>query len=288
MVDIICEIECHDMLGEGPLWDDRTNTLWWVDILSAKLHSLDPVTGQHVERMVDRPLTSINKREKGGFIATQYDGFVLLDEKANVIEHLGTVEPDFPTNRFNDAKVDNQGRLWAGTMDFYCEEKSGALYRLDADLTWSRHDKDHAYIVTNGPTFSPDGKTLYHADTLAKQLFAFDLDEDGNLGNKRLFIELEADEGFVDGMTVDSMGNLYIAHYGGSRITCFDPAGSKFYHYPLPVSCVTSCTFAGPNLDRLYITTAAQNVKQDKEPLAGSLFSIQIDAVGMPASSFKG
>lgn len=280
------------MLGEGPLWDDRTNTLWWVDILLGKLNSLHPATGNHIERSLDRPLTSINKRACGGFIGTQYDGFVLLDDAANVIKHLGIVEPDVPTNRFNDAKVDPAGRLWAGTMDFNCETKSGALYRLDADLLWTRLDTDHGYIVTNGPTFSPDGKTLYHTDTIAKQVFAFDLQENGDLSNKRLFVELEEGQGFADGMTVDRAGNLYVNHYGGSRITRFDPAGGKINHYALPVSCVTSCTFGGPDLDRLYITTAAQSVEKedrwDEEPLAGNLFSLQADAIGLPASSFKG
>lgn len=292
MSDVTCEVKCHSMLGEAPLWDDRTDTLWWVDILTAKLHSFAPSSGKHMERVLDHALTSISKRESGGFVGTQYDGFVLLDEEANVIKHLGIVEPNIPTNRFNDAKVDPQGRLWAGTMDFDCEEKSGALYRLDADLTWSRHDEDHAYIVTNGPTFSPDGKTLYHTDTLAKQVFAFDLGDDGSLHNKRLFIELEEGQGFADGMTVDSAGNLYINHYGGSRITRFDQNGHKINHYPMPASCITSCTFGGPELDRLYITTAAQNVEDedrwDQEPLAGNLFSIEVDAVGLPASSFKG
>lgn len=292
MPGVTCEIKCHSMLGEGPLWDDRTDTLWWVDILASKLHSLKPSTGNHIERSIDRPLTSISKRECGGFVGTQYDGFVLMDDDANVIKHLGIVEPDIPTNRFNDAKVDPMGRLWAGTMDFDCEKKSGALYRLDTDLIWSRHDADHSYIVTNGPTFSPDGNTLYHTDTFAKQVFAFDLNDDGSLSNKRLFIQLEDGEGFADGMTVDSEGNLYINHYGGSRITRFDSTGHKINHYPMPASCITSCTFGGPKLDTLYITTAAQNVEEegrwDHEPLAGNLFSMKVDAVGQPSFSFKG
>lgn len=292
MPDVTCEVDCHCMLGEGPLWDDRTGIVWWVDILTSKLHSFDPKTKQHIERELEDPLTSICKRESGGFVGTGYKGFVLLDNEAQVIRYLGDVEPDIATNRFNDGKVDHMGRLWAGTMDFDCMAKTGALYCLDTDLTWSRHDADHAYIVTNGPAFSPDGKTFYHTDTFAKQVFAFDLNDDGSLSNKSLFIQLNDGEGFADGMTVDNTGNLYVNHYGGSRITRFDPSGRKINHYPMPASCVTSCTFGGVDLDTLYITTATQGVEAedrwDDEPLAGNLFSIKVDAVGLPASSFKG
>lgn len=292
MSDVICEVECHSMLGEGPLWDDRTGLVWWVDILTSRLHSFNPETKQHIERKLDDPLTSICKRESGGFVGTTYRGFVLLDDEAQIIRYLGEVEPELSKNRFNDGKVDNAGRFWAGTMDFDCEAKTGRLYRLDTDLTWSRHDSDHQYIVTNGPTFSPDGKTLYHTDTFARQVFAFDLNDNGSLSNKRLFTELEEDQGFADGMTVDQNGNLYVNHYGGARITRFGPDGIKINHFSLPASCITSCTFGGANLDTLYITTAAQGVaaedRWDQEPLAGNLFSIKVDAVGLPASNFKG
>lgn len=287
MSNVVCEVESSCQLGEGPLWIPSGKVLW-VDIEQHHLHELDLKTGQHQSKKMPIQLTAIAQREQGGFIGTAKDQFVILDENYDVVEYLGLVEPEHPNNRFNDGKVDAAGRFWAGTMDNLQNDASGSLYCLEKG-TWTKQDSD--IVITNGPTFSADGKTLYHTDTLERKIYAFDMAEDGNISNKRLFIEIPEEEGFPDGMTVDANGNIWVCHFFGWRITRFDPTGNKIDHIPMPVSCITSCTFGGENLDTLYITTAAVALDEEqlkKEPLAGGMFSLKVDAKGLPTNTYAG
>jgi sugar lactone lactonase YvrE len=175
-------------------------------------------------------------------------------------------------------------------MDNTQKQAIGSLYRLDPDLTV--HKMDSPYIISNGPTFSADGRTLYHTDTVKKTIFAFDLHGDGSIGGKRPFIQLtDPAEGHPDGMTVDSENCLWLAHYAGARLTRYSPEGKVIQVVPMPVPNVTSCTFGGPNLDTLYITTACQEMspaEMEQYPLAGSLFAYQPGVTGLPTPLFAG
>ena len=140
---------------------------------------------------------------------------------------------------------------------------TGSLYRLDGDL--SLHKMDDNYFIPNGPTFSLDGKTLYHTDTAKRTIYAFDLSEDGAIANKRVFVKLETEEeGNPDGMTVDSENCIWLSHFAGSRITRYSPEGQVLQDIPMPVPNITSCTFAGPDLDTLYITTARHLLSEEE------------------------
>jgi sugar lactone lactonase YvrE len=200
------------------------------------------------------------------------------------IEAIGSSEPDRPGNRLNDAKVDLAGRIWAGTMDDNEAEASGALYRLDPDLVWSRHDD--GYSIANGPTFSIDGYTLYHTDSGARTVSAFDMSRDGDLSNKRTFIRFPDDWGYPDGMTTDAAGGIWIAHWGGGRVSRFTPDGVFDRSIALPASQITNCAFGGANLDRMFVTSATKGLTN--EPLAGSLFEITPGARGLPPTAFAG
>ena len=193
-------------------------------------------------------------------------------------------------NRFNDGKVDVNGRYWAGSMDDGEKLETGSLYRLDGDL--SLHKMDENYAITNGPAFSVDGRTLYHTDTAKRTIFAFDFSEDGAISNKRVFVQLEAEaEGYPDGMTVDADSCIWLAHFAGSRITRYSPEGKVLQVIPMPVPNITSCTFAGADLDTMYITTARHLLKEEdvrKYPLSGSLFSCKPGVTGLPTPLFAG
>jgi sugar lactone lactonase YvrE len=223
-------------------------------------------------------------------VGTVRDGFAFIDLETHTIEPVAMPEADMPENRFNDGKVDENGRYWAGSMDDGEKLASGSLYRLDSDR--SLHKMDGNYSITNGPTFSVDGKTLYHTDTAKRTIFAFDFREDGAISNKRVFVQLEAEEeGYPDGMTVDSENCIWLAHFAGSRITRYSPAGQVLKVIPMPVPNITSCTFAGPDLDTLYITTARHLLSEAdirKYPLSGSLFSCKPGVTGLPTPLFTG
>ncbi len=294
MVDVKCEWQEPASLGEGPLWVERDNAVYWVDILEKRVHRLRLGDGNRRSWTFEAQITSLAARRQGGFVASVRDGFAFVDlDQATLVdesrvEPIALPEAHLPGNRFNDGKVDAHGRYWAGSMDDGHGAESGVLYRLDPDL--SLHTMDTGYIITNGPTFSPDGTTLYHTDTVKRVIYAFDFDDSGTIRGKRVFAELRSEEeGQPDGMTVDSEGCIWLCHFGGTRLTRYSPAGEVLSVIPMPVPNVTSCTFAGPGLETLYITTARVGLDDEqlrRSPLAGSLFSCRPGVTGLPTPLF--
>jgi sugar lactone lactonase YvrE len=275
----------RDLLGEGPVWSQRRDALLWVDILAPALRSLDLSSGAITTwDMPEKIGWAIERVDDTGFIIGLKSGFARLDIDTLRIDRIGHPESDRPENRLNDAKVDRAGRIWAGTMDDREIAASGALYRLDPDLCWTRHDD--GYRVTNGPTFSPDGATLYHTDSLTRTVFAFDLTDAGSLLNKRIFLRFEDSWGYPDGMCTDTDGGVWIAHWGGGRVSRFSPDGRLDRSIALPAAQITNCVFAGADLDRMFVTSAAVGVEDD--PLAGALFEVESGARGIAPTLFAG
>ena len=267
-----CIVESGCELGEGPLWVPETGVLWWVDIFGDSLHAFRPATGVYEKKEFGQAVTSISLRVGGGFIATTRKSVVYLDAEGAIEREVESIEADLPRNRFNDAKVDPRGRLWAGTMDDGVENATGRLYRLTQE---GLRAFDEGYVVTNGPAFSLDGRVLYHASSIEKVVYAFDLADDGALTNKRAHIVFAPEDGGPDGMTTDVEGGLWIAHFGGARVTRFTPDGRKDRHIDVPASNITSCAFGGEGLDELYITSAwidLSDAERAAQPLAGGLF----------------
>lgn len=285
----VCIWQAGAALGEGPLWSEREQALYWVDILNSRLHRHSLRGGQH-SWQIPRGVSAVAECEGDGLIITQRHGFARFDPVTGLVTPLVQVETDLPGNRFNDGKCDARGRFWAGTMDFHCKQETGSLYRLDPDLSW--HRIDSGYAVTNGPAWSADWRTLYHNDSVNGRMFAFDYDVDtGAVSNKRLFRQFDKQDGSPDGMTVDAEGGLWVAHWGASKLSRFDAAGRVTMTVEMPCSQVTSCAFGGPGLRTLFITCAADGLtpeQQQREPLAGGLFAIEMDIAGMPAQMFKG
>lgn len=273
-------------LGEGPVWDAREACVYFVDIKGQHLHRYRLEDGAKQTWAMAEPICWVIPRaEKPGFIAGFKSGFAELTLDPLTITPFHAPEPERPNNRLNDAKADRFGRIWAGSMDDAETQISGALYRLDQNRVCQR--VDDGYAVANGPSFSQDGATLYHTDSGARTVYAFDCGADGVLANKRPFIRFEdPDWGAPDGMTTDAEGGLWIAHWGGGRVSRFDQSGRLVRSIGLPASQITSCVFAGAGLDRMFVTSAAIGRKQ--EPLAGALFEIDPGVRGAPAFAFNG
>jgi D-xylonolactonase len=284
-----CVWDAHAALGEGPLWSMREQALYWVDILNHRLHRYGPQQQQSTWQFNEEISAVAERTDHPGLIVTLRHGFAYFDPATEKLERLVTPEEHLPSNRFNDGKCDGAGRFWAGTMDFACRQPTGSLYRLLPDLSFTAIDS--GYAVTNGPAWSLDQTVMYHNDSVNGRVYAFDFDvESGEAINKRLFLQFGADEGSPDGMTTDSEGGLWIAHWGTSKLTRRDAIGQLLQTIELPCSQITSCTFGGPDLSTLYITSAATGLTEQqlqREPLAGGLFAIDMTVPGLPAGVFR-
>jgi sugar lactone lactonase YvrE len=274
-----------DMLGEGPLWSARSNRLWRVDIVGQKVRAIDIDTHEAQDwAMPEKVGWVIERQGRDDLLAGLASGVVELALDPLRIVPLVSPEPDRPHNRLNDAKVDAAGRLWFGSKDDRDQDASGALYRLDTGSAVQR--MDDGYQVTNGPTFSPDGRWLYHNDSGRRLVYRFALAADGTLGERGTFITFADDWGYPDGMTTDAQGCLWIAHWGGARVSRFDPDGALIESWPLPAANITSCAFAGAGLDRLFVTSAA--LDSPGGAADGALFEIDPGVTGIAPTPFAG
>lgn len=289
--DVQCLWEVGAQLGEGPLWVAEQNRLYFVDLKNQKLLALDTVSGErHSWTMPDYICWLIARRDGDGFMAGLRDGIarVWLEPELR-IEYLARPFPEGSGLRMNDAKVDGSGRIWAGSMhntDY--AQAIGMLFRLDKDLTLTV--ADNAYHICNGPAFSNDGATMYHTDSYEGRTYAYPLAADGSLGEPRVWRQFDGDtEGAPDGMTVDSEGCVWIAQWGGARVCRYSPQGELLETIRVPVRNPASCTFGGPDLKTLFITTASEDntPEQLKEfPLTGALFAVRVEVAGVPAARF--
>lgn len=276
------------ILGEGPVWVVRDQALYWVDIKGCKIFRLDPSGGL---RSWDTPfrIGSLAPRRAGGFIAGTERGFAKVDLETGTFEPFVQPEDDRPGNRFNDGKVDRNGRFWAGTMDDREAAPTGALYRLDPSLAWVR--VDDGYRVTNGPAFSRCGRTMYHNDSARRITYVFDLDDRGTPSNRRIFATYDTDQGYPDGMTVDADDCLWIAFWDGWCVRRFAPGGECLAEIKLPVQRPTSCAFGGADLRQLYVTSASVGLteaERAQQPCAGDLFLLDTGVAGLADLPFEG
>ncbi|WP_301751421.1 SMP-30/gluconolactonase/LRE family protein [uncultured Erythrobacter sp.] len=272
-----------DLLGEGPMWSDRANAVYWVDILGQRVNRLS-LASDHVTSWAMPELIGwvIEREQHPGFIAGLAKGFAELNLDPLCISPIAELQPGNPANRMNDAKADRAGRIFAG-MKAEDGEASGALFRLDPDL--SVVEVDSGYAIANGPAISPDGAWMYHTDSALNRIFRFEIAQDGSLGPRHLYLEFPPEWGSPDGMTIDADGGLWVAHWGGGRVSRFWPDGTLDRAVALPASQITSCTFAGPDLDRMFVTSAADGVE---EGFAGQLFEVDPAVKGLPTMRFRG
>ena len=192
------------------------------------------------------------------------------------------MDSDRPRNRLNDAHVDAAGRLWFGTMDDDEVNATGALYRFD---TTGLHRCDDGYVITNGPATSPDGRTLYHIDTLERVIYAFDLAADGSPSARRVFTRVAESDGYPDGPVVDAAGCVWVGLYSGWGVNRYSPTGELLSKLSLPVANCTKPAFGGDDLRTLYVTSAWKGLTAEQraqQSLAGGLFAVRVDTPGLP------
>jgi len=278
----VCVWDVQATLGEGVIWVARERSVYFVDIKQRRVHRLNVDSGARSSWDAPEQVGFVVPLEEGAMLAGVRGGlYRFTPEDGRLVESV-PVETDQPGNRLNDGYVDAKGRLWFGSMDDGETAETGALYRVD-DAGVPRV-QDRGYAITNGPAMSPDGRTLYHVDTVKRLIYAFDVADDGELSGRRIFAE-HADPGHPDGLAVDADGYIWSAVFGGRRIERYAPDGTRVGRVAFPCPNVTKLAFAGDDLRTVYATTARKGMSAEaiaQEPLAGALFSFRAPVAGQP------
>ncbi len=276
-------LDAKATLGEGPAWDAKTQTLYWVDILGKRIYS-----GTRILTELEGLAGCLAPRKNGHLILGARLSFADLDPASAKLTILATLaEP--VNNRINDGKCDPAGRFLAGTMDMNEKEASGNLYSLISNSP-PRKLLD-GIRISNGLAWSPDTRTFYYIDTPTRQVKAFDYDlSTGQIANPRVAVQVPKSLGWPDGMTSDTEGNLWIAIWGGAQVTRWNPStGQLLAQIPVPALYTSSCVFGGRDMNELYVTSARVGMSEAdlvKYPLSGGLFKIETKIVGMPTFEF--
>jgi L-arabinonolactonase len=300
---IECLLDCHNYLGEGPVWDADHGLLYWLDCTGRRVNRpsvwrLDPRSGATKTWSLDVDVGAMALRRKGGAVFAVSDGFYLFDFERGALELIAHTDTHGGRARLNDGKCDRRGRFFAGGMDDDEELEVCSLWRLDPDFSLTEVDK--GIICSNGPCWSPDDRTFYFADSFKQQLFRYDYDiASGTLSNRRLFASTEQDAGLADGSTVDAEGHVWNAQVISGDLVRYAPDGSVERRIGMPVRNITSVMFGGDKLDEIYVTSmgrvlhskAHDHFARETKPQfgAGGLFRIRgLGIKGLPEPKFGG
>ncbi len=269
--------------GEGPVWAPQWGGLRWVDMLAGDILSLGS-DGAVERRHVDDVAAAVRPRRDGGAVIGVRRGFVLEGADGT----LDRLEPLWSHDlvRLNEGACDPDGRFYCGSMAYDREPGAGAVYRLDPDGTSRPVISD--VTISNGLDWSPDGGSAYFVDTETYRIDVFDYDRDAGLTSRRGFAQIEPGDGRPDGLTVDSLGGVWVALNRGSCVRRYSEAGVIDVVVDVPVRKVTACTFGGDGLDQLFITTSREGLSPADEPDAGSLYRVSVGIAGQPVRTFAG
>jgi sugar lactone lactonase YvrE len=280
-------LDAKATLGEGPVWDAKSQTLYWIDILEKRIYA-----GTEQIAQLDKFIGCLALRPNGALLTALSGGdgfssFVDIQPDSSQQSVIAAVKESANT-RFNDGKCDPAGRFLAGTMAMNESDPAGALYSFDGKQVTKLFD---GVTISNGLTWSPDHKTFYYIDTPTRKVQAFDYDlATGQIANPRVAIRIADTLGWPDGMTSDTDGNLWIAMWAGAQVTKWNPqTGQLLEQIPVPALQTSSCIFGGKDMNELYVTSARKGMSEEnlkKYPLSGGLFKVETKVTGMPTFEF--
>lgn len=292
---------CCKTCGEGPHWDVPSQSLYYVDIVCGGVARWNSTTGETKRVDLDKQVGFVIPSEKSGVVIGYDKNICRLDLDASdpSLTTLLTVEQDLDT-RFNDAKCDASGRLWAGTMGMegdvpgVVKQGQGSLYSINEDLSFKHHVG--GIDISNGMDWTDDNSIMYYIDSVPRKVYAFDFNmADNSLSNQRTVVDFGEGTmeqlGLPDGMCIDCEGKIWVACFSASKVVRFDPqTGKALQEIKMPATNITSVCFGGPNLDELYVTCSRHNMPNpDSQPLAGSIFKVTgLGVKGRAPNNFKG
>lgn len=265
-------------VGEGPVWDVAEQAMYYIDILEKKVLRWDPSSGVRAEWAVPDMIGSMALREQGGAIVALVSGVHALDLASGAVSPLALIEPANPAIQLADGKVDRAGRFIFGTSHRKAAEPAGGLFSLDKGTI---RQLDSGLTLGNGPCWSPDSATLYHADSMAHIIYAYDYDlATGTASNRRELFNTSAYGPIPDGATVDANGDLWVAICEGGVVLCLSPAGEVKRVIEMPTKLPASCMFFGPKLDRLFVPSIDPSFL-GREPDEADGWNYVIDGLGV-------
>ena len=288
--EFTCVLDARASLGECPVWSAKEQVLHWIDINEPALHRFDPATGRDESMPMPSMIGAFALRAGGGFVVALRDGICLADRDGRIERKVADPPYDPHHHRFNDGRCDARGRFFIGTMNEQRDGASAALYRLDPDHSLTR--VFDGITISNGLAFAPDRATLYHADTPAQVVRAFDYDAGtGAIAAPRVFAQWHGETERPDGAATDSAGHYYVAFYRGGKLVELSPRGELVREHALAAMCPTMPAFGGPDLRTLYVTSARQE-RDDAElarlPHSGGVFAKRVATPGLPEPTFAG
>jgi L-arabinonolactonase len=292
MTEVRLALDAQNHLGESPLWSAREQALWWVNCEQPpELHRWQPDSGAHHVWPMPQRIGGFAHKAGGGLLLALADGVYDFDLESEALT-LRAPSPLLPHITLHECGCDRQGRFWVGSFDHHFPADRGAAggawFRLDGNVLTP---VINGVSVANGLAFSPDGRTLYCANTPSRSVEAFDLDpETGDLSNRRLFLKLAPGDGHIDGATVDAQGGYWLAVVASGTVRRYRPDGSPDETIGLPCSNPTKPAFGGADMETLYVTSTKLVIKTDAPGAAGNggLFAVRPGFSGNEDSLFIG
>jgi sugar lactone lactonase YvrE len=284
-------LNVQDEMGETPVWEPSEKALYWIDIAGERIHRYDSSIKKCETFKAGMPVTAIARRASGGWLTITKSGLAYWEPGANKFNYITDPFKNEPDFSFNDGAVDRQGRFLLGSYNNkVLDAAEGSLYRMDVDGTL--HELDTGLKAPNGIGLSPDGNRLYVTEMFNHKILLYDYDtKTGTVSNRATFTDVPESAGMPDGLTVDSLGFVWSAHWEGSRVTRYNPEGKIDMEIKVPAEIVTCVGFGGDDLDELFITTAWYGLDQEnrtKQPQAGDLFRVKTGIKGLAEPEFLG
>ena len=283
------EYKINSKLGEGALWNYKTQEFYWVDIEGKTLNIYNPKTKTNkVIKTPSRVGTVVPYTKQQAVVALE-DGIYKINLENGDLKQISNVESDITENRFNDGKCDPKGNLWVGSMHLKESLPNANLYKVEPNgVTTKMVD---SVTISNGIVWSKDTKKMYYIDTPSKSIKSYDYDiETSTISNEKIAVNIPESLGYPDGMTIDENDTLWVGLWNGNAVAQFDPkTGELISKIEVPAHNVTACAFGGENLDILYITTSTNDMTEEerkKYPLAGSIFKCKPGVKGVTAFFF--
>ncbi len=288
-MELIDTLRVGNTLGEGIQWDVATQALWWTDIQERRLHRYDWASRKLETFPAPERIGSFGLIEGSTSVIAAFEsGIALYDPRGGTPKWLARPDADLGSVRFNDGRVDRQGRFWAGSME-ETEPRSGRASLYCVDASGVARKRESGIAISNGICWSPDSSRFYFADSPLRKIYVYDFNPaTGGIANRRDFVETP-EGAHPDGANVDSEGFLWSAHWGAGRVVRYAPGGAIDCVLNVPASQPTCVAFGGPGLDLLFVTTAREGLTEaelSQQPSAGDVFVYKMPCVGLAENYF--